>query len=173
VDLDPQRLDVVCPIRAAGEVAQVELNLVPPLVQPHGHGADEGLNPGRGLHKMGLATLQGGVWAKRDELDWKTGHLREHGAAEGLDPNREIQIEKRLGRIRGGFRENSGPGKVAQIELVLAPALIHADEELHPGRGLRKGKHLRKISNKLKGVFSQGPTIRTKQTWLCSSNRVI
>jgi hypothetical protein len=59
VDLDPQRLDVVCPVRAAGEVAQVELDLVPPLVQPHGHGADEGLNPSRGLHKMGCSNALG------------------------------------------------------------------------------------------------------------------
>ena len=32
-----------------GEIRQVELDLVPALVQPHGHGADEGLHSGGGL----------------------------------------------------------------------------------------------------------------------------
>lgn len=31
-------------VSAAGEVRQIELNLVPPLVEPHGHGADERLH---------------------------------------------------------------------------------------------------------------------------------
>jgi len=49
VDLHPQRLDVVRAVRAPREVAQVELDLVPALVQPHGHGADEGLHARGGL----------------------------------------------------------------------------------------------------------------------------
>lgn len=40
-----QRLDVVGAVRSPCEVRQVELDLVPAVVQPHGHGADEGLHP--------------------------------------------------------------------------------------------------------------------------------
>lgn len=42
--LHSQRLDVVGAVRSPGEVGQVELDLVPAVVQPHGHGADEGLH---------------------------------------------------------------------------------------------------------------------------------
>ena len=49
MDLDPERLHVVGPVGSPGEVRQVELDLVPALVQPHGHGADEGLHSGGGL----------------------------------------------------------------------------------------------------------------------------
>lgn len=47
--LDPQGLDVVRAIGAACEIGQVELNLVPAVIEPHGHGADEGLHPGCAL----------------------------------------------------------------------------------------------------------------------------
>jgi len=49
MDLDPQSLDVVGPVGAPGEIGQVELDLVPPVVQSHGHGADERLHPRRRL----------------------------------------------------------------------------------------------------------------------------
>lgn len=49
VDLDPQGLDVVGAVGAASEVGEVELDLVPALVQTHGHRADEGLDTCRGL----------------------------------------------------------------------------------------------------------------------------
>ena len=42
----PERLDVVGTVGATSEIGQVELNLVPALVQPHGHGTDEGLHTG-------------------------------------------------------------------------------------------------------------------------------
>mmetsp|Transcript_16531 Transcript_16531/g.39267 ORF Transcript_16531/g.39267 Transcript_16531/m.39267 type:complete len:257 (-) Transcript_16531:7-777(-) len=44
VNLHAQSLDVVCAIRTAREIRQVELNLVPALIQPHRHSADERLN---------------------------------------------------------------------------------------------------------------------------------
>jgi len=44
VNLNAQSLDVVCSVRTAGEIAQVELNLVPSFVKSHGHGADERLD---------------------------------------------------------------------------------------------------------------------------------
>lgn len=47
--LHSQGLDVVGAVGAAREVGQVELDLVPAVVQPHGHGADEGLHPSRAL----------------------------------------------------------------------------------------------------------------------------
>mmetsp|Transcript_28691 Transcript_28691/g.83113 ORF Transcript_28691/g.83113 Transcript_28691/m.83113 type:complete len:269 (-) Transcript_28691:399-1205(-) len=49
VDLNPQSFDVVGAVRPTGKVAQIELDLVPTLVQPHGHGADEGLDARRRL----------------------------------------------------------------------------------------------------------------------------
>ena len=45
----PQGLNVVGSVGTSGEVGQVELNLIPTLVQSHGHGADEGLDTGGGL----------------------------------------------------------------------------------------------------------------------------
>lgn len=47
--LHPKRLDVVCAICPSGEVGQVELDLVPAVVQPHGHGADERFHARRAL----------------------------------------------------------------------------------------------------------------------------
>jgi len=44
VDLDSEGLNVVGAVGAAGEVGQVELDLVPAVVQPHRHGADERLH---------------------------------------------------------------------------------------------------------------------------------
>ena len=49
VNRNSQCLDVVCAVSPSSEVRQVELNLVPPLVQAHGHGTNEGLHPRRGL----------------------------------------------------------------------------------------------------------------------------
>ena len=49
VNLHPQRLYVVGTVGPTGEIRQVELNLVPALVQPHRHRTDEGLHPRRWL----------------------------------------------------------------------------------------------------------------------------
>ena len=49
MDLDSEGLNVVCSVGSASEVGEVELDLVPALVQPHGHRADEGLHTGRAL----------------------------------------------------------------------------------------------------------------------------
>jgi len=46
VDLHSQGLDVVGSVGSSGEVGQVELDLVPSLVQSHGHRADEWLDSG-------------------------------------------------------------------------------------------------------------------------------
>ena len=48
-DLHSQRLDVVGAVRASREVGQVELDLVPAVVQPHRHRADERLHTRRAL----------------------------------------------------------------------------------------------------------------------------
>ena len=45
----PEGLDVVGTVGSPGEIRQVELNLVPALIESHGHGADEGLDTGGGL----------------------------------------------------------------------------------------------------------------------------
>lgn len=44
MNLDPQRLDIVRAIRSAGEVTEVELDLVPPLIQTHRHRTDKRLD---------------------------------------------------------------------------------------------------------------------------------
>lgn len=54
--LHSQGLDVVGAVRTTREVGQVELDLVPAVVQPHGHGADEGLHPSRALVVAGPET---------------------------------------------------------------------------------------------------------------------
>lgn len=40
----PKRFNVVGSIGSSGEIRQVELNLIPSLVQSHGHSTNEGLN---------------------------------------------------------------------------------------------------------------------------------
>ncbi len=45
----PERFDVVGSVSSAGEVRQVELDLVPSLVKSHGHRADERLHSGGAL----------------------------------------------------------------------------------------------------------------------------
>lgn len=49
VDLHTQRLDVIRTVRSASEIRQVKLNLIPTFIEPHGHGADEGLDSGGAL----------------------------------------------------------------------------------------------------------------------------
>ena len=49
MDLDSECLDVVGSVGSAGEVGEVELDLIPALVQAHGHSADEGLHTRRTL----------------------------------------------------------------------------------------------------------------------------
>ena len=39
VDLHPQCLNIVCAVGSTGKVGQVELDLIPPLIQTHGHRA--------------------------------------------------------------------------------------------------------------------------------------
>ena len=45
----PQSFNVVSSVSSSCEIGQVELDLIPALVQPHRHGADEGLHSGGGL----------------------------------------------------------------------------------------------------------------------------
>lgn len=45
MNLYPEGLHIVGAIGPAGEISQVELYLVPSLIQPHGHSADEWLHP--------------------------------------------------------------------------------------------------------------------------------
>eukprot|EP01139_Manchomonas_bermudensis_P020767 Amastigsp_a679711_122.p3 type:complete len:132 gc:universal Amastigsp_a679711_122:548-943(+) len=49
VNLDPERFDVVGAVGAARKVREIELDLVPALVELHGHRANERLDAGRGL----------------------------------------------------------------------------------------------------------------------------
>eukprot|EP00406_Dinophysis_acuminata_P003904 CAMPEP_0179226202 /NCGR_PEP_ID=MMETSP0797-20121207/8694_1 /TAXON_ID=47934 /ORGANISM="Dinophysis acuminata, Strain DAEP01" /LENGTH=113 /DNA_ID=CAMNT_0020933227 /DNA_START=298 /DNA_END=639 /DNA_ORIENTATION=- len=47
--LHAERLNVVCAVSTSREIGQIELNLVPALIKPHGHCADEGLHARRAL----------------------------------------------------------------------------------------------------------------------------
>lgn len=49
MDLNPEGLNVVRAVRSTCEVGQVELDLVPTLVESHWHSTDERLHPSRGL----------------------------------------------------------------------------------------------------------------------------
>ena len=49
VDLDAESLYVVGTVSSPGEIGQVELNLIPALIQSHWHGTDEWLDSGGGL----------------------------------------------------------------------------------------------------------------------------
>jgi len=49
VDLNSEGLNVVGTVGSTSEIGQVELDLVPALVESHGHGADEGLDTRGGL----------------------------------------------------------------------------------------------------------------------------
>lgn len=49
MDCHSKGLYVVAPIGSPREVREVELNLIPALIQSHGHSADEWLDPGGGL----------------------------------------------------------------------------------------------------------------------------
>ncbi len=51
VNLHPQSLYVVRAISAAGEIGEIELDLIPALVQSHGHSADERLHAGGRLQE--------------------------------------------------------------------------------------------------------------------------
>lgn len=49
VNLNTDSLHIVCSVRPASKVRQIELNLVPPFVQTHWHGTNEWLDSRRGL----------------------------------------------------------------------------------------------------------------------------
>ena len=49
MDLDSESLDVVGAVSSAGEVREIELDLVPALVKTHGHRANKRLDSGGAL----------------------------------------------------------------------------------------------------------------------------
>jgi hypothetical protein len=49
MDLYPKGFNVVSAVRPSSKIAQVELNLIPPLVQPHRHCANERFYSSGGL----------------------------------------------------------------------------------------------------------------------------
>ncbi len=55
MNLHPQSLYVVRAVSATGEIREIELDLIPALVQPHGHRADERLHACRGLREAGAS----------------------------------------------------------------------------------------------------------------------
>lgn len=49
MDLYSKSLDIVRSIRAPGKIREIELDLVPALIEPHRHSTDKRLDPGSGL----------------------------------------------------------------------------------------------------------------------------
>mmetsp|Transcript_33647 Transcript_33647/g.89221 ORF Transcript_33647/g.89221 Transcript_33647/m.89221 type:complete len:218 (+) Transcript_33647:29-682(+) len=100
VELHAQRLDVVRAVGPAGEVREVELDLVPALIQAHGHGADEGLHARRAL-------VVGGPEAPADLLVVQDHDLEREVLLEVLDDHhQEGQLDpERLARVRGAGDE--------------------------------------------------------------------
>ena len=49
MDGHSQCFDVIAAVCPASEIGEVELDLVPSLIESHGHGADEGFDSGGGL----------------------------------------------------------------------------------------------------------------------------
>ena len=43
--LHSKGLNVVCAVRSPGKIGQIKLDLVPAIIQPHRHRADEGFDP--------------------------------------------------------------------------------------------------------------------------------
>jgi hypothetical protein len=82
MDLAPQGLDVVRPVGTTGEVGEVELDLVPALVQTHGHRADEG------LHASGTLIV-GGPEAPTNVLVVQHHHLEGEVFLQVLDDHHE------------------------------------------------------------------------------------
>mmetsp|Transcript_35103 Transcript_35103/g.113645 ORF Transcript_35103/g.113645 Transcript_35103/m.113645 type:complete len:205 (+) Transcript_35103:67-681(+) len=111
VKLHPQGLDVVRAVGAAGEVRQVELDLVPALVQAHRHGADER------LHTRGALVVRGAEAAT---------HLLviKHSDLEGEvllqvfdDHNQEGQLDaQRLARVRRASDVSSAHVRAHDLE---------------------------------------------------------
>ena len=54
--LNSQRFDVVRSVSTSSEIRQIELNLIPSIIQTHGHRANEGLDACRGLIVAGTET---------------------------------------------------------------------------------------------------------------------
>ena len=52
----PKGFNVVGTVSTTGEIGQVKLNLIPALIETHGHGADERLHAGSGLVVRGAET---------------------------------------------------------------------------------------------------------------------
>ena len=74
----PKGLNVVGTVGTAGEIGQVELNLIPSFVESHGHGANEGLYAGSAL-------VVGGTEATADVLVVKDLHFEGEVLLQVLD----------------------------------------------------------------------------------------
>ena len=61
VNLQPKSHYVFVTVRTTGKIREVELDLIPAFVQPHGHSANERLHACRGLRKKtGYNEAKGG-----------------------------------------------------------------------------------------------------------------
>merc|ERR1719336_976073 len=96
VNLDLQSLNVVGAVSSPREVRQVELNLVPPVVQTHRHRADEGFHPGCGL-VVGSSESSSDILVVKDlyfESEVLLQVLNNHHKKRKLDPESFARVRR-------------------------------------------------------------------------------
>eukprot|EP00401_Gymnodinium_catenatum_P042891 CAMPEP_0117483530 /NCGR_PEP_ID=MMETSP0784-20121206/13984_1 /TAXON_ID=39447 /ORGANISM="" /LENGTH=218 /DNA_ID=CAMNT_0005278063 /DNA_START=53 /DNA_END=709 /DNA_ORIENTATION=- len=94
VNLHAQGLNVVRPVGTPREVRQIELDLVPTLVQTHGHRADEGLDTGGALVVRRAETASDLLVVQDLDLEREVllEILDDHDEEGQLDPERLVRI---------------------------------------------------------------------------------
>jgi hypothetical protein len=95
VDLHPQRLYVVRTVSSASEIRQVELNLVPALVQSHRHCAYEGFYSGGRLIIRGAETSPHRLVIQHLHLEGEVllQVLDDHNQERKLDRQRLLRVQ--------------------------------------------------------------------------------
>lgn len=87
MDLDTEGLDIVGAVGSTGEVTKIELDLIPALIESHGHSANEWLHSGRAL-------VVGGSEAAAHVLVIKHLHLKGEILLQVLDDHhKEGQLD--------------------------------------------------------------------------------
>jgi hypothetical protein len=139
VHLHAQRLLVVGAVGAARELGQVELDLVPAVIQPHRHRADERLHPGGGQ-------VVAGAEAAPHVLVVQHQHLEREELLHVLDDHHEegqthAQRVSRLGRARDVASVDVASADVQHQRL---DVLVH--HALHLAAALRLGPNLQRAA---------------------------
>merc|ERR1719223_851717 len=100
MDLHSKGLDIVSAVSTTGKVGQVELDLVPSFVQPHGHCANKGLHSCCGL-VVGGSKASSYVFVVEDlhfESEVFLQVLNDHDQEGELDPESLFRV-RRAGNV--------------------------------------------------------------------------